>query len=95
MNDPRNYNPYVMTQKQEILQFIQKHGSITRAQAGKLYIFELSSRIGELRSQGDDEGVRWDFKRTPVNGKRPGGRRWRIIRYSDPQRIELQREMVI
>lgn len=77
----------MLTQKQELLDFIQKHGSITRAQAAQLYIFELSSRIGELRSQGDDNGVRWDFTRTPIKGKRPGGRAWRIIRYSEPQRI--------
>ncbi len=85
---------YIMlTQKQEILNYIQRTGSITRAQAAQLYIFELSSRIGELRSQGDDKGVRWDFKRTPVHGKRPGGRRWRIIRYSEPYRLDSQREM--
>jgi len=82
-----------MTQKQEILNYIQSFGSITRAQAAQLYIFELSSRIGELRSQGDDHGVRWQFKHTPVKGKRPGGRPWRVIRYSDPQKLEPQREM--
>ena len=86
MNDPRNHNPYRTTQKQEILQYVHKHGSITRAQAAQLYIFELSSRIGELSTQGDDEGVRWGFTRTPVHGKR-NGRAWRVIRYSEPRRI--------
>jgi len=83
----------MITQKQEILNYIQRQGSITRAQAAQLYIFELSSRIGELRSQGDDNGVRWQFTHTPVRGKRPGGRKWRVIRYSEPQRVESQREM--
>jgi len=81
------------TQRQEILDHVQKFGSITRATAANMYIFELSSRIGELRAQGDDKGVRWEFRHTPVHGKRPGGRAWRVIRYSDPQRIEPQRDM--
>ena len=84
-----------MTQKQEILEYIQKHGSITRAQAAQLYIFELSARILELYTEGDDayvkskgaQGHRWEFKHTPVHGKRPGGRKWRVIRYSDPMPI--------
>jgi len=83
----------MITQRQEILNYINRQGSITRAQAANMYIFELSSRIGELRSQGDDKGVRWEFLHTPIHGKRPGGRDWRVIRYSDPQRIEPQREM--
>jgi len=81
------------TQRQEILDHILKFGGITRATAANMYIFELSSRIGELRSQGDDAGVRWTFTHTPVHGKRPGGRKWRIIRYCEPQRIEPQHEM--
>ncbi len=76
------------TQKQEILDHIQRHGGITRATAANMYIFELSSRIGELATQGDDKGVKWDFKKTPMHGKRPGGRKWRIIRYSDPVRLD-------
>jgi len=83
----------MITQRQEILDYINRQGSITRAQAASLYIFELSSRIGELRSVGDDKGVKWEFTHTPCHGKRPGGRAWRVIRYSDPQRIEPQREM--
>ena len=76
-----------MSQKQIILDYIRENGSITRASAAKLYIFELSSRIGELASQGDDDGNRWLFKKTPLKGKRPDGSRWRVIRYSDPMRI--------
>ena len=80
------------TQRQEILDHVLKFGGITRATAAGMYIFELSSRIGELASQGDDKGVKWGFHKTPVHGKR-NGRAWRVIRYSDPQRLEPQREM--
>lgn len=83
------------TQRQEILDHILKFGGITRATAANMYIFELSSRIGELRSQGDDEGVRWKFTHTRIKGKRPGGRHWSVVRYCEPQRIELQVEMRI
>ena len=76
-----------MSQKQIILDYIRENGSITRMQSAQIYIFELSSRIGELASQGDDEGNRWLFKKTPLKGKRPDGSRWRVIRYSDPMRI--------
>ena len=76
-----------MTQKQQILDFIRENGSITRMQSAQIYIFELSSRIGELKTQGDDEGNRWLFKKTPLKGQRPDGSRWRVIRYSDPMRI--------
>ena len=69
------------TQKQEVLERIQRDGGITRAQAANMYIFELSSRIGELEADG------WSFTKTPIHGKRPGGRAWRVIRYSDPVRL--------
>ncbi len=81
------------TQRQEILDYINDHGSITRAQSAHLYIFELSSRIGELATKGDDDGVKWKFEHTWVKGKRPGGRPWTVVRYSDPQRLEPQKEM--
>lgn len=68
------------TQKQRVLEIIQKEGGITRASAAKHYIFELSARIIDLEREG------WTFKRTPLKGKRYDGSRWRIIRYSDPQR---------
>ncbi len=76
-----------MTHRQTILDYIREHGSITRASAAKIYIFELSNRIGELATKGDDDGNRWLFKKTPLRGKRPDGTRWRVIRYSDPMRI--------
>ena len=76
-----------MSQKQTVLNYIRENGSITRMQSAQIYIFELSSRIGELKTQGDDEGNRWLFKKTPLKGQRPDGSRWRVIRYSDPMRI--------
>ncbi len=42
-----------MTQKEEILLYLMEKGSITRLQAAcELHIFELASRIGELRKKG-------------------------------------------
>lgn len=41
------------TQQEEILQYLKKNGSITRLQAAcDLHIFELASRIGELKRKG-------------------------------------------
>jgi len=76
------------TQRQEVLEHIHEFGGITRATAANhLYVFELSSRIGELEREGDDTGQRWKFERTPVHGKRPGGRKWRVIRYHSPVKV--------
>ena len=42
-----------MTQQEEILQYLTEKGSITRLQAAcDLHIFELASRIGELKKKG-------------------------------------------
>ena len=42
-----------MTQGEEILAHIREHGDITRLDAAcELHIFELSSRIGELKKKG-------------------------------------------
>lgn len=42
-----------MTQGEEILDYLKKHGTITRLEAAcELHIFELSSRIGELEKKG-------------------------------------------
>ena len=41
------------TQCQEILDYLKENGSITRLQAAcDLHIFELASRIGELKRKG-------------------------------------------
>ena len=42
-----------MTQGEEILHYLMEHGTITRLQAAcELHIFELASRIGELKRKG-------------------------------------------
>ena len=42
-----------MTQGEEILAYMRENGSITRLDAAcELHIFELSSRIGELKKKG-------------------------------------------
>lgn len=42
-----------MTQGEEILLYLKEHGEITRLRAAcDLHIFELSSRIGELKNKG-------------------------------------------
>jgi hypothetical protein len=42
-----------MTQQEEILQYLEENGHITRLEAAcDLHIFELSSRIGELKRKG-------------------------------------------
>ena len=42
-----------MTQGEEILLYLKENKTITRLQAaGELHIFELASRIGELKDKG-------------------------------------------
>lgn len=49
-----------MTQKEEILLYLSENGSITRLQAAnELFIFELSSRMGELRKKGYKIASEW------------------------------------
>lgn len=46
-------NERKMTQHEEIVKYLTEHGTITRLQAAcELHIFELSSRIGELKNKG-------------------------------------------
>lgn len=70
-----------MKQREEVLNFIQERGSITRAQAASLQIYELSSRIGELESEG------WRFDRKTIKGKNRYGRVWKCTRYSNPRNV--------
>ncbi len=69
-----------MTQKQEILKWIRQHGSITRATAANLHIYELSSRIGELEKDG------WTFTRKTLTGTNAYGRKWRCTEYSNARK---------
>lgn len=69
------------TQKQDILDYLFYHGSITRMEAfDKLGICELSSRIGELEKEG------WIISREWLNGKATNGRKWTVMKYLTPIR---------
>lgn len=63
------------TQKEEVLAYIRKNGSITRLEAAQLYIFELSARIGELERMG------YVFNREDIGGTNKYGRKWKGVRY--------------
>ena len=66
----------VPTQRQQIIAFMKKHGSITRLDSGcKLFIFELSSRIGELEARG------WQFNRTRETRKNSYGQTKHFVKY--------------
>lgn len=67
----------VPTQRQQIVDYMKKNGSITRLDSGcKLFIFELSSRIGELEAHG------WLFKKDRETRKNSYGQTKRFTRYS-------------
>ena len=65
-----------ITQKEELWQYILRHGSITRAESANLHIYELSNRISEIEL---DKGIVFNRKR--LSGQAPGGRKWRCVRY--------------
>lgn len=65
------------TQKQDILEWLRVHGTLTRMQAfDHLGICELSSRIGELERDG------YHFHRDRLHGEARNGRKWCITEYS-------------
>ena len=70
------------SQAEEILFYIQRHGSITRAQAAGLYIFELSARICELEKRG------WRFDRKTISGKNRYDRKYRVTEYSNARKVK-------
>ena len=71
------------TQKQDILDYLNAHGSLTRMEAfSELGVCELASRIGELEKDGHG------FTRTWLEGKARNGRRWRVVRYALSARPE-------
>ena len=50
-----------MTQCEEIIDYLSTHESITRLEAATyLHIFELASRIGELKNKGYNITSTWD-----------------------------------
>ena len=77
------------TQKEEVLEYIRKNGSITRLQAAQLYIFELSARIGELEKLG------YIFNRREIGGTNKYGRKWKGVRYSINERKTREKIQVM
>lgn len=64
-------------QKQMIIMYMKQFGSITRLEAAtKLFIMELSSRIGELEDRG------WEFEKTSEAHKNTYGQIKHFTRYS-------------
>ena len=65
------------TQKDMIIDYMKKHGSITRLDAAtKLFVMELSSRIGELEDRG------WEFEKTSEAHKNSYGQVKHFTRYA-------------
>ena len=66
-------------QKQDLLDYLDQHGSVTRFQAAlELGIMELSSRIGELEKDG------WIVPREWQRGEARNGRKYAVMRYRTP-----------
>lgn len=63
------------SQREEVIQYIRKHGFIDRVRAASLYIFELSARIGELEKRG------YCFDRKRRTGKNRHGRKYTVVEY--------------
>ena len=68
-------------QKQDILDWLNQYGSLTRMDAFEyLGVCELSSRIGELERDG------WIIPREPLHGRGRNGRAWTVTKYLRPSR---------
>lgn len=66
-----------LTQRQEIINYMKKHGSITRLDSSlKLLIFEMPARICELTKMG------WEFKKTRETKVNVNGIAKSFVRYS-------------
>ena len=64
------------TQKEMIIDYMRKFGGITRLDAAtKLFVMELSSRIGELEDRG------WEFTKTNVKRTNSYGKTKIFTRY--------------
>lgn len=67
-----------MTQREEVLQYLRNHGSITRMESFiNLGITELSSRIGEIERI---DNIRID--REPITVKARNGKSVKVMKYS-------------
>lgn len=69
-----------MTQHQKIINYIEKHGSITPMDAFPLGITKLSTRVSEMRRK---KGM--EFKIEIIQGKNQDGESMRYARYSFPE----------
>ena len=68
----------MMTQREEVLRYMQQMGSITRMESFiQLGITELSSRIGEIERI---DNIRID--REPITVKARNGRAVKVMKYS-------------
>ena len=63
-----------MTQCEAILSYMDRNGSITQAEADRLHIKRLASRICELRQKGHKIEIEW------LTGKNEYGP-WRCAKY--------------
>ena len=65
------------TQRQQIVEYMKKHGSITRLESScELFIFEMPARICELQKLG------WVFKKDWITKKNKYGISKTFVRYS-------------
>lgn len=68
----------MLTQRQEVLNYMREHGSITRIESFyKIGVTELSSRIGEIERI---DNIR--INRKPITIKAKNGRMVTITKYS-------------
>ncbi len=68
-----------MSQKADIIEWLKRHGTLTRAQAFReLGVAELSSRIGELETEG------FEIPRKMIAVVARNGRRARVMEYRTP-----------
>lgn len=59
-----------MTQKERLLAYLERYGSITGAEAfGELGIYRLSARISELRNEGHDIETTYETKENRLGEK--------------------------
>jgi hypothetical protein len=76
-----------MTQKTDLLDYLERHGSITRLEAfTDLGIAELASRVGEL----ERDGIEIPRKRIEVTAR--NNRKCHVTQYLRPT---IQRELAI
>lgn len=71
-----------MSQHQQILEFIEKHGSITPMEAFTLGITKLATRISEMRNK---KGVEFNIEMIHTTNKQ--GKSCRYARYSFPTEV--------